>query len=33
MNQMTLIQTGIWLAAGAALLIFLRRRRTKRAQH
>ncbi len=29
----TLIQTVIWLAAGGALLFFLKRRRSRRAQH
>jgi hypothetical protein len=33
MNEATLIQTGIWLAAGVALFIFLRRRKTRRTQH
>jgi MYXO-CTERM domain-containing protein len=33
MNESTLLQTGIWLAAGAALFVFLRRRRSKRAHH
>jgi len=30
MTESTLIQTGIWLAAGCALFVFLRRRRGKR---
>jgi hypothetical protein len=29
----TLIQTVIWLAAGGALLFFLKRRRARRTQH
>jgi hypothetical protein len=33
MNEATLIQTAIWLAAGAALFVFLKRRRSKRTQH
>ncbi len=33
MNPQTLIQAGIWLAAGAALFVFLKRRRSKRTQH
>jgi len=31
--NMTLIQAGIWLAAGGALFVFLKRRRSKRAHH
>jgi len=30
MNQATLIQTAIWLLAGGALFVFLKRRRGKR---
>jgi len=33
MNGAMLIQTGIWLAAGCALLVFLKRRKTRRTQH
>ena len=31
MNEATIIQTAIWVAAGATLFIFLKRRRSKRA--
>ena len=33
MNESTIIQLGIWLAAGGALFVFLRRRRGKRVHH
>jgi hypothetical protein len=33
MNEQTLIQGVIWLAAGGALFVFLKRRRSKRTQH
>jgi len=31
MNESTLIQTGIWLMAGCALFVYLKRRRSKKA--
>ena len=33
MTEQTVIQAVIWLAAGGALFVFLKRRRSKRAQH
>jgi hypothetical protein len=33
MNESTIIQMAIWVAAGGALFVFLKRRRGKRVNH